>query len=128
MYREDCNDSKDIIELINEFKIVQNNERETSKNKDPKFHKIVRFAYECAVGFLPTDNLKGAVMSENFLTNVDLIIHGTNVVHYSHITDEVIGYTHSFCNKKVRENKNQISLMACNLFGFDFFFFKKVSG
>ena len=123
MYREDCNDSEDIIELINEFKIVQKNERETSKNKDPKFHKIVRFAYECVVGFLLTDDLKGAFMSENFLSSIDLIIHGTNVIHHSHITDEVIGYAHSFCNKEVRENKNQISLIAHNLFGFDFFFF-----
>ena len=123
MYREDCNDSEDIIELINEFKIVQKTERETSKNKDPKFHKIVRFAYECVVGFLPTDDLKGAFMSENFLSNIDLIIHGTNVIHHSHITDEVTGYGHSFCNKEVRENKNQISLIAHNLFGFDFFFF-----
>ena len=123
MYREDCNDSEDIIELINEFKIVQKNERETSKNKDPKFHKIVRFAYECVVDFLLTDDLKGAFMSENFLSSIDLIIHGTNVIHHSHITDEVIGYAHSFCNKEVRENKNQISLIAHNLFGFDFFFF-----
>ena len=86
MYREDCNDSEDIVELINEFKIVQKNER--------------------VVGFLLTDDLKGAFMSENFLSSIDLIIHGTNVIHHSHITDEVTGYGHSFCNKEVRENKN----------------------
>ena len=29
------------------------------------------------------------------------------------------------CDLKVRENKNQISVIAHNLFGFDFFFFLK---
>ena len=29
---------------------------------------------------------------------------------------------HSFCNQKVRKNKNQICAIAHNLFGFDFFF------
>ena len=29
------------------------------------------------------------------------------------------------CNLKVRENKNQISVIAYNLFGFDFFLFLK---
>ena len=42
-----------------------------------------------------------------------------------HITGKIIGYAHSFCNQKVRENKNQISVIADNLFGFDFFFFLK---
>ena len=122
---EDCNDSKDIIELINEFKIVQKNERKTFRNKDQKFYKLIGFVYERVMGFLPTDNLKGAAMSENFLSNVDHIIHGTNVIHHSHITGEVIGYAHSFCNEEVRENRNQISVIAHNLFGFDFFFFLK---
>lgn len=32
---------------------------------------------------------------------------------------------HSFRNLKIWENKNQISVIAHNLFGFDFFFFLK---
>ena len=44
-----------------------------------------------------------------------------------HITGKIIGYAHSFCNQKVRENKNQVSVIADNLFGFDFFFFLKGS-
>ena len=42
-----------------------------------------------------------------------------------HIKGKIIGYAHSFCNQKVRENKNQISVIADNLFGFGFFFFLK---
>ena len=60
-------------------------------------------------------------MSKNFLSNVDQIIHGTNEIHYSHITGEDIGYAHSFYKQKVIENKNQISIIAHNLF--DIFFF-----
>ena len=44
MYCGHCNGSEDIIELINEFKIVQKNER-TSGNKGPKFYNLVGFVY-----------------------------------------------------------------------------------
>ena len=46
--------------------------------------------------------------------------------HHSHITGEIIGYAHDFCNKKVIESeKQQIPCIAHNLFGFDFWFFMK---
>ena len=79
------------------------------------------------MGSWPTGNMKDAVMSEKFLSNVDNLIYGTTVINHSHITGEVIGYAHSFCNLKVRENKNQVNVIAHNLFGFDFVFLK-VSG
>ena len=44
MYCGHCNGSEDIIELINEFKIVQKNER-TSGNKGRKFYNLVGFVY-----------------------------------------------------------------------------------
>ena len=56
-----------------------------------------------------------------FLNNVDCLLCTKIVIHHSDITGEIIGYVHSFCNLKVRENKNQISVVAHNLFGFDFF-------
>ena len=75
--------------------------------------------------FLPADDLKGTVMSENLLSIVDNLIYGTNIIHHSRITGKVIGYAHSSRNLKVRENRNQVSVIAHHLFGFDFFFFKK---
>ena len=74
---------------------------------------------------MKTEKLKGPIISENFLSNVDHLIQGKTVIHHSHITGDVIGYAHSFCNLKVRENKNQVSVIAHNLFGFDFLFFLK---
>ena len=60
-----------------------------------------------------------------FLENVGNIFFSREVIHHSHITGEITGYAHSFCNQKVMENKNQMSVIAHNLFGFDFFFFLK---
>ena len=77
------------------------------------------------MGFIATDEVKGAIISENFLSNVDYLINGKTMIHHLHITADVIRYAHSFCNLKIRENKNQISVVAHNLCGFDFFFFLK---
>ena len=41
------------------------------------------------------------------------------------MTGNIIGYAHTFCNKKVRENYYSIPVIAHNLFRFDFFFFIK---
>ena len=37
----------------------------------------------------------------------------------------IIGYAYNLCNHNVRGNRNQISGIAHNLFGFDFLFFLK---
>ena len=47
-----------------------------------------------------------------------------NITH-SHVTGEVIGYAHKFCNKKIRENHNIVPVFVHNLFSFDFFFVLK---
>ena len=66
--------------------------------------------------------LNGEILSNIFLENVCNIIFGREVVHLSHITGKIIGYAH-----EARENKNKVSMIACNLFGFDLlFFFLKV--
>ena len=47
-------------------------------------------------------------------------------LHHSHITGEILGYAHDFCNKRVIElKKSEIPYIAHNLFGFDFFYFMK---
>ena len=59
--------------------------------------------------------------------NVHKIINVKILLYHSHVTDEVIGYGHDFCNLKVRENKDVISCIAHNFFGFDIYFFLKRS-
>ena len=46
-------------------------------------------------------------------------------IHHPHITGKIIGYAHSFCNAKVRENYHKVTVIAHNLFRFDFFFLLK---
>ena len=47
------------------------------------------------------------------------------MIHHSHIAGDIICYPHSFCNLNVRENKKQISVIAHNLFRFEFYLKKK---
>ena len=46
-------------------------------------------------------------------------------LHHSHITGEIKGYSHDFCNWIVRENRDVVSCIAHNFFKFDFYFFLK---
>lgn len=47
------------------------------------------------------------------------------MIHHSHITCEITGYSHSFCNAKVRESYHKITVVAHNLFRYNFFFILK---
>ena len=38
------------------------------------------------------------IFSNGFLENVCNVIFGREVIHHSHITGKITGYTHSFCN------------------------------
>ena len=62
------------------------------------------------------------VVTKEFFKNVRDLIYGGYVIHDSHVSGEIIGYAHDFCNKEIRENNNFIPVLAHNLFTFDFFF------
>ena len=64
-------------------------------------------------------------MSKNFIENLEGIMKNKTHIHHSHITGEVIGYAHSCCNLKVRENKPKMTVVSHNLFRLDFFFIKR---
>ena len=64
-------------------------------------------------------------MSKNFIENLKGIMKNKTHIHHSHITGEVIGYAHSCCNLKVRENKPKITVVAHNLFRLYFFLLLK---
>ena len=61
------------------------------------------------------------IFSRKFLESVSNLMYDKHVIHHSHITSEIIGYAHGFCNRRVRENKSNIIATSHNLFGFDFF-------
>ena len=84
------------------------------------------FFYDCLIDFptckfneLKTITTKG--MFEKFCRVINSKVH----LHHSHVTGEIIGHTHDFCNWKVRENKNEVPLIGHNFLGFDIFYMVK---
>ena len=65
------------------------------------------------------------VTTNNFFENVHKILNVKIHLHHSHVTGEIISYTHDFCNWIVRENKDMVACMAHNFFKFDFYFILK---
>ena len=47
------------------------------------------------------------------------------MIHHFHVSSQIIGYAHDFCNKKIGKNQTLIPAFAHNLFSFDFFFVVK---
>ena len=53
------------------------------------------------------------------------IINLKTHLHHSHITRNIVGYAHDFCNAKVHENKDMLTCITHNFFHFDVFFLLK---
>ena len=61
-------------------------------------------------------------VSKNFVSSVINLLYCDINVHHSHVSGNIHGYAHDFCNKKVKElYKQPISGFAHNLIRFDFF-------
>ena len=46
-------------------------------------------------------------------------------MHHSHVSGEIHGYSHDYCNWKSRENKQYVPLIGHNFLGFDIFYMVK---
>ena len=77
------------------------------------------------VDFLPTDILYNTIKKNKFFINVHRMITAKIHLYHFHVTGEMLGYTHNFCNLRVRENKIEIPMIAHNFFGFDLYYFIK---
>ena len=66
-----------------------------------------------------------SVGTKNFFKCVRNLLYGSHVIHHSHVTGEIKGYEHNFCNKMLRNSQNLIPVFVHNLFSFDFFFVLK---
>ena len=74
----------------------------------------------------PMTNFECETMTTNDLfENVHKLLNVKIHLHHSHVTGEIIGYSHDFCNWIVRENRDVISCIAHNFFKFDFYFLLK---
>ena len=66
-----------------------------------------------------------SVGTKNFFKCVRNLLYGSHVIHHSHVTGEIKGYEHKFCNKMLRNSQNLIPVFVHNLLSFDFFFVLK---
>ena len=87
--------------------------------------QIYAFVYQRIMDFP-----RGCFDYETLTTNdlfdsVHKIINIKTHLYHSHITRNIIGYTHNFCSAKVRENKDMLKCIAHSFFHFDMFFFVK---
>ena len=84
---------------------------------------FLTFIYSELIKFQSTGKIKVVPMSKNFIGNIKGILNNKINSHHLHISNEVIGYAHSFCNERVRENKTKTRVVLHNLFRFYFFFY-----
>ena len=98
-----------------------------SRGEVQKFNlKIYAFVYDTLI-FLPKTDIEfDTVTSDQFFRHVHRLIKGKNHLHHSHVTGQILGYAHDFCNTTVIEKtKAEIPVIAHNIFGFDVFYFVK---
>ena len=97
-----------------------------SNSKIPKFNlQLYAFVYDKVMKFPFTKFEYETVTTTNLFTSVHRIINAKIHLHHSHVTGEVKGYAHDFCNWTVRENNDVVPCIAHNFFKFDMFFLLK---
>ena len=118
---EECNDFTDLKDKISETEV-----KSKQKSVIPKFNlKLYTFFYQKITCFPRTDFECETVATNNLFESVHKLLNVKIHLHHSHVTGEIIGYTHDFCNWVVRENKDVVSCIAHNFFKFDFYFILK---
>ena len=94
------------------------------KSKIPKFViQVYAFFYQCLIDFTACkfDELK-TITTKNMFEKFYKVIKSKVHLHHFHTTGEILGNCHDFCNWKIRENKDTISLIGHNFLGFDIFY------
>ena len=112
----------DLIELIKKFKV----------NHHPRYRmskyalQLYSIFYDGIMNFPTTkfDEIK-TVCTDGFIINLYRIINFKVQIHHSHVTGQIIGYAHDFCNWKVRENNYIVPLIGHNFLGFDIYYMVK---
>ena len=66
-----------------------------------------------------------ALTTKIFFENVYWVINVKVHLHHSHVTGEILGYIHDFCNLKVSGNQTPFTCIAYYFFKFDMFFLLK---
>ena len=94
----------------------------------PKFTlQLYSFLYDRLMDFpaVKFDEIKFDVTTNGFMKKLHRIINYEVNTHHSHVTGEIIGYIHNFCNWKFRQNVISIPLIGHNFLGFDIYYMLK---
>ena len=109
------------------MKTETKNALSTSYKKVPKFNfKIYAFLYGKLVRFPKSDIQYETFIAKKNLTHAPRLIKMKVHLHHSHITGNIIGYSHDFCNATaVEKTSPDIPVIVHNLLGFDLYYFIK---
>ena len=103
---------------------------EVKHNRPIKIPKLTlqlySFLYDCLMDFpkLKFDEIK-TISTNGFMINLHRTVNYKVHIHHSHVTGDIIGHAHDFCNWKIRENKMFIPLIGHNFLGFDIYYMVK---
>ena len=88
--------------------------------------QLYAYFYDMMADFPPCkfEDLK-TVTTKGFFSSIYRLLQAKVHIHHSHVSGEIFGYAHDFCNWKVRENKYEIPLIGHNFLGFDIFYMVK---
>ena len=88
--------------------------------------KVYAYVYDELISFLSSEIEYETITTNKFFLHVHRLIRGKVHLHHSHITSEIIGYAHGFCNTVFIERcTTEIPFIAHSFFGFDLFYFMK---
>ena len=82
---------------------------------------MISFIYSAVMIFCQSEKVRCTPISEKIVEKVKKILYNKTHIHHSHITGKFIGYSHSFCNFRLRENQENTSVVGHKLFRFDCF-------
>ena len=119
----DCSTVDHIHKQIKDFKIYRH------KSTTPK-QKAFALMYSRYIEFAGHFQTEKWFVPPSFFSDISNVFFDSfKVIHHSHVTWEIYGYAHNFCNKKVRESTEKsgqyFSCVFHNGFRFDMTFLSK---
>ena len=115
------------VEALVENEIKQFEVSHNKTMKMPKFTlQLYSFLYDCLMNFpsVKFDEIK-TVTTNGFMKELHRVVNYKVHIHHSNVTGNIHGYTHDFCNWKIRENKVFVPLIGHNFLGFDIYYMVK---
>ena len=115
------------VEELVENEIIKFEVSHNKTMKMPKFTlQLYSFLYDCLMNFsdVKFDEVK-TITTNGFMKELYRVVNYKVHVHHSHVTGEIQGYSHDFCNWKKRENKLFVPLIGHNFLGFDIYYMVK---